>query len=517
MYFLSLLAMCMKRSYDLLSAASVAMMLMLAENVFLLFDTAFQLSFGAIIGMALFGPVFQRLLGFYGHRSMLYSGRENRVKRKLNDLILCFLKGISVSLAIQAVTLPIVLNSYYEIPCYGVLINLLVIPLMGVLLATGLAGGAVGMIVLFGKVAEVVLKIPCVILMLYESLSRWSTFLPGNMWIVGKPQIWQILLYYSFLVVCLCLIGRVSEKFEKLIIGGMAVLAVFLILIKTTGDFEVHTLSVGQGDSNVIFGKDMPVVLIDSGSADVREVGKYRLVPFLKANAVSQVDYVFLSHMDTDHVSGVIELLSEDFGIKVRNIIVPKSAALKENPSENYIELSRLASLKKIPVYLMESGDCLSFCNGNVSIACLSPTVTNENLWQRMDDNDNSLVLSVSYVPEKFRALFTGDISADVETRILNCANFQQELLDVQYLKAAHHGSRFSTTEGLLDATNPLCTVISCGEDNMYGHPHKETLERLAETGSRVLRTDQCGEINVKITDDGIRLGTFLDDITYYQ
>ena len=545
MFLLGVLALLAGRTYDLLSAAAFSAVLILIENPYYLYDAAFQLSFGAVIGIGLFCPVMEKLVGLHKVKEWIAFTREYRTGVEdivgsgkhallgvLQGMLQGMLQGISLSMATQLATLPIVMWNFYQFPCYGILLNLIVVPLMGLVLGLGIVAGFIGNLPVLSIFTASVLKIAEVILFIYEKLAEISTRLPGNLWITGKPELWQIGAYYVLLVLGLVWysysnsicrektdndrcsdIKNNNDSYKKksinissMILEGVVVLAVILLSVRSRTELELHALSVGQGDCSVLYGKETPVILIDGGSTDVSKVGKYRISPFLKANAISQIDYVFLSHMDSDHVNGVLELLTEEnSGITIKRIVIPKAAAYIE-PRDNYMELTALAKARDIPVYLMEAGDALTIGDnaGALQISCLSPSISGENT---RDANDNSLVLHVKHLSTGFKMLFTGDISSAVESEL------QPMLTAVHFLKTAHHGSKTATSEAFLQKLSPQLATISAGKNNSYGHPHKEVLDRLEQYSVRWLRTDECGEIMIEIDGGKMRIRRFLVEL----
>lgn len=229
---------------------------------------------------------------------------------------------------------------------------------------------------------------------------------------------------------------------------------------------------------------------IDGGSTSVDSVGKYRIIPFLKFKGVKVIDYAIVTHTDTDHISGLIEMIEEtDTGIKVRNIVLP-NIELKD---EKYLELVELAHQYGVNILYISKGD--EFKLGQVGFKCLYPPANT----MVADKNDSSTVLNVTY--GDFSVLLTGDISSLPEVDIMNSL-----LPKYTLLKVAHHGSKYSTTEEFLTKVKPLYSVISVGENNMYGHPSREVLDRLSDADTTVLRTDYSGGISVKVDKSGKKM-----------
>ena len=222
----------------------------------------------------------------------------------------------------------------------------------------------------------------------------------------------------------------------------------------------------------------------------MKKVGRYRILPFLKEQGVGSLDYVIVTHTDGDHISGIEELLEqagEGGGVKIGTLLLSKQSLEKETG----LRLKEMAMESGITVKAVKAGMVLE--DKSTRLSCLHPT---EGMAYT-DKNAGSLVFRLSY--GEFSMLLTGDLEETGEKEIL------QREMDVacDILKAGHHGSRFSTTKEWLAAVHPQLTLISCGEDNSYGHPHEETLERLRDAGSQVLVTVEQGAITVR--SDGER------------
>ena len=261
------------------------------------------------------------------------------------------------------------------------------------------------------------------------------------------------------------------------------------ILFHLPKPLTITCLSVGQGDSAVIEYKDL-VCIIDAGSSSEREVASYTLLPFLKYRGIREIDYLILTHADSDHINAVGEILKQSpSGIKVRKIVVSDGRYLEE-----YGEIPVLAKEYGIPIYEMKQNDRVTL--GEVSLQCLAPS--RQFLEQnRESNNDSSMVLLLR--KDRFQMLFTGDVEGEGEER-LNKALKDEKISDIDVLKVAHHGSKNSTSELFLQTVNPRVSIISCGENNQYGHPHKETLLRLDNSGSKVLVTKDCGAVSLQVT-----------------
>ena len=403
------------------------------------------------------------------------------------------------SLGIWFVTIPLVAWTYYEIPIYSFLLNAFLIPFLKPLFLFGLSGGVIG-----GSVAKGLL-FPChVILELYEVLAELCMSLPSATWIVGRPEVARIVIYYVVLV----LLGQLCRIFNDRHLVRVAGFAILLLIFFVPGKkaFEMDVLDVGQGDGIYICTENKTSVFIDGGSSNVSKVGEYRILPFLKYKGIRKVDYWFVSHSDEDHISGLREVLEE--GYEVSYLVVAEAAMEElaeceivegrleesEGGKGGFAELLRIAKENGTEIVCIKAGDRFEF--GEESFTCLYPAATE----QAADSNDLSLVLL--YEGNAMKGIFAGDISSTVEQKLMN--EYDEQVLDVDFYKVSHHGSKYSSSEEFLRVLSPEISVISSSSTNSYGHPHQETLSRLKENNVKVYRTDELGEIKINLKEGRI-------------
>ncbi len=202
---------------------------------------------------------------------------------------------------------------------------------------------------------------------------------------------------------------------------------------------------------------------------------------------------IFVSHPDKDHISGILELLalSEAKGITVERLILPDLAEGRmESEFSSLLEAVDKMEEGKPEVFTMSAGSFWK--SGEVLFTCLHPPADSEV----SDSNAYSQCFLVEH--KDFTLLLTGDVEGEGEEMLLKELR-EKSIGEVDLLKVAHHGSKYSTGEEMMALLKPDIAVISCGEDNNYGHPHEEIIQRLDEVGSEVLTTPQCGAITVKI------------------
>jgi competence protein ComEC len=570
------------RSADLLTSAGIASIGMAVWNPYVIRDAGFQLSFAAVAGLAVIHPVYVQTFGKKG---------------KLRQ-------AFGVSLSSSLATLPICVFYYYQFPLYGILLNLLVVPLVSCLLMSALVTAGCGIISI--KAAELA-GIPAhFILILYERLCGLSEKIPFSSINVGHISVRMVLVYYLGLGVVLFILrcyageknssqstdennsaGEEVNKSMRKSLGrdltkpvrkksgrcGRYLYGIILVILLTAlyeyanldRSFVTVFLDVGQGDGILIRTEQGTSILIDGGSTSNQRVGEYVLLPAIRYYGMSELDYVFVTHGDADHISGIEYLLNaEHIGVRIRNLVLAKYG-----DRQGLANIETLAKEKNINVVYMEAGDKIQEKQNpdmaGLTLECLYPsgsTLEAKQVVEReadsiaeakqvvereadsiaeakqvaereasgitddkkiaigldnaitanvpgeeatgsgLDANDLSMVLLAKYDGRKI--LFTGDAGSMVEKRLI----LEKSILlsETDALKVGHHGSHSASSKGFLQTTKPQYAIISCGKKNHYGHPHEETLMQLQTIGARVYRTDQCGAIILHIQSGKIML-----------
>lgn len=543
MFSISLGSIIFGKTYDILSSLSLSALIILIQQPRELTSPGFLLSYGAVLGIVL---VYPKLCN-------LSDSIMNKYMKKV-------MEGVFLSLSTQLMTLPLLAYFFYEIPLYSVLVNLILVPFSSFLLVS--SGIACLISFISVKIAGWIIGASYYILKGYEFICGINVKLPYHYILVGKLPINQILFYYTILFAVFTSIPiiRTRKSKEKTVPNAstdywdkeiqnnkdiinnkdkinnknilnnkketpnindrkkevrekhytfryMILLFLIPLLILWKGEELLITcLDVSQGDS-IVIEKDEITCLIDCGSSDVKEVGKYRLLPFLKSRAIGAIDYAFISHADDDHSNGIYEILvdmpilkGENFQrgysgkIVIRNIILPGLSMY----DESYQKLITLANEKRVNVHYFSTGDELKW--NDVTIRALHP---NKN-YVATSRNAHSLVLYLTY--NKFQGIFTGDVLQDGEIAVLREVKKMKELslIDpeerIEFLKVAHHGSNTSSSEEFLEEINPTYSVISAGKNNRYHHPHPLVCTRFQERKLPYDLTMDLGAIDI-ITD----------------
>lgn len=452
MYGVMLLGEVLGSAYDSMTALSFAALVMVWGNPLLIQNTGFWLSFAAVLGVVTIG-------------------------KQISDKATCnpIVQQVSTMLGVQLVLLPLLAMFYYEIPLYSVILNLLLLPFVGVLLGVGLLGGILGLFLPF--LGKIVLSVCHFLIYGYECLADASLHLPGARQIIGCPRPWQIIVFYIILYIA-CYRWQQWKRFVGIVV------ALMLLCVSPHGGFEMDVLDVGQGDAIFWQSEEGVTFFADGGSSDVKQVGKYRILPFLKYRGIRKIDCWFVSHTDEDHISGLLECMQQGYPIKR---LVFSSYVVKD---DNYRELVEEANRQRIPISYMREG--MRCGTESLGITCLAPDKRDSATPDVCGDpNAMSMVLLVE--TEGFRALLTGDLTAEQERNLP-----LDEIGVVDVYKASHHGSNGSSSQEMLDVIRPRVTVISCALHNRYGHPGEEAVQRIRRTGSRILYTMDSGQVTIR-------------------
>ena len=274
----------------------------------------------------------------------------------------------------------------------------------------------------------------------------------------------------------------VGRWWVKLAGASMAIASILVSTPETPTDPDLMLIDVGQGES-IMLRDGNRTLLIDGGGWSQADIAQSILIPTLTRWGVARLDAVVLTHPDLDHCGGLLALASY---LSIDNLYT--SVGWQGNDCA-----SSLLSRAGIDAHPLWRGERLAL--GRWQIEVLHP-----GAGARLGRNDRSLVLRASVLDRQ--VLLTGDLETAGEGQILGTFD-PEHLGPVDVLKVGHHGSRTSTSIAWLERLRPRLALISCGGWNRYGHPAGQTLERLADVGARVLRTDIHGAIRLRFSADG--------------
>jgi competence protein ComEC len=263
---------------------------------------------------------------------------------------------------------------------------------------------------------------------------------------------------------------------RKLIYSGIIILLIFSLILSwrifsSSQELKVYFLDVGQGDA-ILISQGSQQVLIDGGPSEqvlLEKLGQF--IPFWDR----KIETLIATHPDKDHIAGLLAVMKNYQVGALINSRVPQESEISQ-------EFEKLISQEKITEIAGEPGLKINWPDG-ASLKILEAKIAK-------DTNQGSIVARLDFGEDSF--LFTGDITENEEKDLISKI---PDALPADFLKIAHHGSKYATSAEFLDSVKPEEAIISVGQNNRYGHPTEEVLSRLGEKGITILRTDQSGDI----------------------
>lgn len=477
---MALISFYIKRPFDLLSAVSTASILILSISPYYLFNSGFQMSFLAMLGITFISNSFGKLIG-----------------GKIGGVI-----GIQMLMTSYSAFTFNILNPL------SIIINIPVVFIISIIVPLGLILILINII--FDIWAGVLIK-------MIINLSRLTIFINHFLYFGGSTSLnvrSRGLLFFSLGIGILIFIFSEQVKIwiirrdKRRIIISLLTMIFFIsaLTMPFNNKFrrdEIVFIDVGQGDAihvrtvnKLIKGRN---IMFDGGGSRDYDVGEKVLKPYLLKNGAGKVDFAFISHLHEDHYKGMSEL-SRDF--PVERLFLDKLYKDGKDDKQNEI-YSRERNF-------LEIGDVIKV-DKDIEITVLWPYIDDYNSdevaekgiesdGEKTGENDKNMVVMLRY--RKIKLMITGDLTGEDEEKMLeyykrHYGNYKMLRCDI--LKSPHHGSRYSNSEKFLRAASPRAVVIQAGENNIYGHPHEEILERIKRLGIDIYRTDQSGAIGVDI------------------
>lgn len=484
----------------------VALVLLLMKPLWLL-DIGFQLSFGAAAGLIWLSSSCTRLVT---------TCLPRRLETSLPPLVS---ESLSVTLAAQLATLPILVANFHQVSLISLVSNIVLVPVLEFAILVAILG-SIFLSLPLAFLHSAGQGLTSVAVFFVEQVLYQGKFLsnvPMSQLVLGSLPVWCALVYYALLLVWADLppVQFLRNKERKLFMGLTSALLLFLLLLQHYGPqpLAVYFLDVGQGDCVVVVTPKHQVIVYDTGGLPNLDTGKQVVAPFLRSLGKRGVDVLILSHYDFDHVGGAVGLMQQ---LQVREIILPQET-LDANSLPLYEVITKTAANRGTKLTLAQE-DAFWDLGEGASLHLFVPaawpqviqytTATETTYAADATPSSDSIptgnaasTVAALYSPSG-NVLLTGDLGGE-EERMLELGHF-----DV--FKAGHHGSKNSNSQELLERLQPRLTVISCGYANRYGHPHRETLARLSQVGSAILRTDEQGCIRIDFLPEGIRYSSYV-------
>lgn len=451
-----------RRESDGLTAFATALMLILLANPFAAASISLQLSFGAVAGLLLLTPRLHRLLQGEGKHGRVYG---------------VVTAGFSATMGALVFTIPLCAVYFGTLVLVSPLSNLLCLWAAGIVFMGGLAAVILGSIcpplgVAVGWIPGLLARY---ILLAAHGIAR----LPCHALYFANPYL-KYWLLYAYVLFAAAWLMRGGGRRRYALAAGMAALTLALTVhlgaARCDADLEAVVLDVGQGQS-VVLASEGNYALVDCGSSNSWYDPGERAAHQLQSMGCRQLDYLILTHYDSDHLSGVTGLLAR---MPVSVLLVPRGV----DDSGKREEVLRAAAAYDVPVEELTLRQDLPF--GRAVLTVFPPS--------GMSKEDNEQGLSVLAASGEQDLLITGDLSSAGEKQLLA----DWELPDIEAFVVGHHGSKNSTSPELLEMVQPEIACISTGS-NRYGHPAPETLRRLARQECEIFRTDLQGNIYLSL------------------
>jgi competence protein ComEC len=477
--------------YNTLAWAAVVILILHPPT---LFSISFQLSFVAVIAIVIGVKRVHPIL------EQMPDSVSGRIVKSLFQIVL-------VSLFALLGTLPLTMYYFNQISLLGPIANLIIVPLLG-FMAVPLGLMAIFVSLLSTSLAMVVFKMSALIVDASLTLIDLMASLPWASLHTFTPSYLEISLYFLFWVILL-LVKKELPPVRRIVIWGVLCLVLIDGLYWTYARFfdhrlKVTVLDVGQGSATLLELPQGKTMLVDGGgfsNNDTFDVGARIVAPYLWRKKILTVDWVVLTHPNSDHLNGLLYVLKN---FKVHKVLSNHEVA----DTLSYYRFQELLFEKRIPHPAFKTF-LKNWRFNEVTFNILYPP--DDFRFRRIRDrwrhgNNNSLVMKISYGSQSL--LLTGDLMTPAEDALVKTHSSKE--LRSTILIAPHHGSKSSNSPEFVNAVNPEIAVMAAGWKNHFGFPHEEVLRRYQKKGAHILRTDQCGAIRLALDGSRIQADTML-------
>ena len=484
-------------------------------NPYNIYNIGLWLSYMGSLGIVCFSSFFKK----YIYKKINFKKKINIIFQKIREYII---ENFVVTFSAQILIFPIMMYVFNTISISFFISNILVSFFVGPLLILGYASVLLSFINF--PFIKLIVYVTETLIVIVVKISEICSKLPFSKIYVITPNIIMVfvyygivfgLIYFSFkkrfyffrLIISKSFLKKELRKiidkilfFKKYIFILFIIVSVILFQIKLNSHsmFQINFVDVGQGDCTYIKTFSGKNIIIDGGEGNTEkyDYGENIVLPYLLDREVKKIDYLIISHADSDHIGGLFTIIEN---IKIDKILI----GIQPQISEQYVELLEISKDKNIKLVELKAGDRLN----------LEKEIYLEVLWPKENDfielntlNNNSLVFKISY--KKFSILFTGDIEEIAEKEMLKLYENNKNLLNASILKVSHHGSKTSTCLEFLNCVNPKIVLIGVGKNNNFGHPSKSVINRLKDNNVQIYRTDYNGEINIIFSKNRITVNT---------
>lgn len=481
------------RKSDTINNLGISSLIILICNPYTIIDAGFWLSFAGTMGIILL---------------------EEPINSYFQKFKICKIKSISwiinsftITFAANIIIIPIMAYMFSTFSMTFWISNILAAPVMEFVTIYGFLMYFISIFLLpLAKFLGIILNFSLNSLI---KIAEITSLIPGSSIYIKTPYLLECIIYYLILFLIFnwkrikekLENNKILEKIKKNSYKYISIILISIILTNTISnkifqEIKIYFVDVGQGDSTLIQTIEGKNILIDGGGSEFGsfDVGESILLPYLLDRRITTIDYLMISHFDSDHIGGVFAILEN---LEVKNIIISKQGETSENLKKFY----EITNNKGIRTIIVKKGDIVEIDKYS-HFEILFPE---DNLIEDNILNNNSIVARFNSL--NFSILFTGDIEEIAEKRLCELYSGTDKL-EAFVLKVAHHGSKTSSTEEFLELVKPKIALIGVGKNNNFGHPNIDVIERLENMGSKIYRTDNCGEIIIRINREKLQIHT---------
>lgn len=484
-------------------------------NPYNIYNIGLWLSYMGSLGIVCFSSFLKK----YISKKFNFKKKNNIIFEKIREYII---ENLVVTISAQILIFPIMMYVFNTISISFFISNILVSIFAGPLLILGY----LSVLLSFTNFPflKIIIYITEFFIFIVIKISEICSKLPLSKIYVTTPSVAMIFVYYGIVFYLIYFSFKKRFYFLRIIISKsffkiklrkiiekilflkkyififfmISSLIMFQIKLNSYSIFQINFVDVDQGDCTYIKTFSGKNIIIDGGEGNTGkyDYGENVLLPYLLDRGVKKIDYLVISHADSDHIGGLFAVIEN---IKIDKILI----GIQPQISEQYVELLNISRDKKIKIVELKAGDRLKL-EKEIFLDVLWPQ--ENNFIQENVLNNNSLVFKISY--KNFSILFTGDIEEIAENEILNLYRDNLTLLNSSILKVAHHGSKTSTNLEFLKCVNPQIALIGVGKNNKFGHPSKGVINKLNDSTAKIYRTDVNGEINIIFTKNRMTVDT---------
>ncbi len=519
MGILVLLASIIHRKSDTINNLGISALIILIFNPYAIVDVGFLLSYGGTIGIVVLGDriansIYKIIDVLSKGKINLIESEKNTIKSKVENqnkgkrILKYLVNSFSITLSANLIIIPIMAYNFSTVSITFWISNILAAPIMEIVTIFGFIVYFISIIFIpFAQFLGIFLNIFLKILL---KIAEVSSLIPGSSIYIKTPYIIECIIYYLLIFVMVKfrdikniikgsnIISFLQYKSKK-IISCICIIVIVLFSFFTfifPKSLKIYFVDVGQGDCTLIITPENKNILVDGGGSEFSsfDVGENTLLPYLLARRITTIDYIMISHFDSDHIGGLFTIMEN---LEVKNIIISKQG----EESDNLTRFLEIVNDKRINVIIVSKGDYLQIDKYSYfEILFPEDNMINNNIL-----NNNSIVAKFNSLG--LSMLFTGDIEEIAENRLYELYKGTDKL-NATILKVAHHGSKTSSTDNFLELVSPQIAFIGVGENNNYGHPNSDVLDRIELYTDKIYRTDENGEIELSFRNGKIRIRT---------